>query len=50
MVEQYEEEIAAMAVLKPEDGEDAQRTLVGVVRRLVAAGTIKLNPHTDDAA
>jgi flagellar motor switch protein FliG len=48
MVEQYEEEIAALPELSPKEGEDAQRKLTGAVRRLAAAGTIKLKPPPDE--
>ncbi|MEQ1931658.1 MAG: FliG C-terminal domain-containing protein [Parvularculaceae bacterium] len=50
MVEQYEEEIAAMGELTPAEGENAQRKVMSAVRRLAAAGSLKIKPIAADPA
>lgn len=44
MADQYIEEIAALAAPTPEQGEQAQRRVLGAVRRLVSSGEVKLKP------
>lgn len=48
MVEQYEEELGAMAEVKPVEGEAAQRAIMRVLRKLSAAGEVKLAPPPEE--
>ena len=46
MAEQFREDIAALAAPTEKDGESAQRTLIGVLKRLEKSGAIKIASPT----
>lgn len=49
MVEQYEEAIGAMPEITPDEGEAAQRSMLSSLRKLAAAGAVKLLPPPAEA-